>query len=228
MQPPLLAPPIPSSLNPRSAEFAENRAAMLEKLEVIEQLHDEAEAGGGPQRHERLAKRGKLPVRERIALALDPDSPFLEISPLAGYDSEFPVGGGAVLGIGVISGVECVIFANDPPVLGGALTPYVSKKWMRALEIARATRLPDVSVVASAGAALRRGAGAGAGTGTKARTGTGTGTRTDGARAGVEGARAGAEGTRAGAEGACRECEVANDISVISYPVQVVQTRDTR
>ena len=159
MQPPLLAPPITSSLNPRSAEFAENRAAMLEKLEVIEQLHDEAEAGGGPQRHERLAKRGKLPVRERIALALDPDSPFLEISPLAGYDSEFPVGGGAVLGIGVISGVECVIFANDPTVLGGALTPYVSKKWMRALEIARDNRMPYVSFVESAGADLRRGAG---------------------------------------------------------------------
>ena len=95
MQPPLLAPPVTSSLNPRSAEFAENRAAMLEKLELIEQLHDEAEAGGGPQRHERLAKRGKLPVRERIALALDPDSPFLEISSLAGWGSDYPIGGGA-------------------------------------------------------------------------------------------------------------------------------------
>jgi acetyl-CoA carboxylase carboxyltransferase component len=159
MQPPLVAPPVRSSLNPRSHEFEENRAAMLEKLEVIEHLHDEAEAGGGPHHHERLAKRGKLPVRQRIALALDPDSPFLEISPLAGYDSEFPVGGGAVLGIGVISGVECVIFANDPTVLGGALTPYVSKKWMRALEIARDNRLPYVSFVESAGADLRRGGG---------------------------------------------------------------------
>ena len=93
----LIAPTLQSRLNPRSAEFQENRAAMLEKLEVIERLHDEAEAGGGPAHHERLAKRGKLPVRQRIALALDPDSPFLEISPLAGYDSEFPVGGGAVL-----------------------------------------------------------------------------------------------------------------------------------
>ena len=153
----LIAPPLQSILNPRSAEFQENRAAMLEKLEEIERLHDEAEAGGGPAHHERLAKRGKLPVRQRIALALDPDSPFLEISPLAGYDSEFPVGGGAVLGIGVISGVECVIFANDPTVLGGALTPYVSKKWMRALEIARDNRIPYVSFVESAGADLRMG-----------------------------------------------------------------------
>jgi acyl-CoA carboxylase subunit beta len=94
-------------------------------------------------------------VRERIALALDPDSPFLEISALAGYDSDYAIGGGAVLGIGVIAGVECVIFANDPTVLGGALTPYVSKKWMRALEIARDNRIPYVSFVESAGADLR-------------------------------------------------------------------------
>jgi acetyl-CoA carboxylase carboxyltransferase component len=152
---PLLAPPLRSRIDVRAPEFGENRAAMLEKLEEIDRLLDEAEAGGGPAHHERLAKRGKLPVRERIALALDPDSPFLEISPLAGYGSDFAMGGGAVMGIGVIAGVECVIFANDPTVLGGALTPYVSKKWMRALQIARDNRIPYVSFVESAGADLR-------------------------------------------------------------------------
>ncbi len=155
MLPPLLAPPLRTRLDLRSTEFAENRAAMLEKLAEIDRLLDEAEAGGGPAAHERLARRGKLPVRERIALALDPDSPFLEISPLAAYDSAYTIGGGAVLGIGVIAGVECVIFANDPTVLGGALTPYVSKKWMRALQIARENRIPYVSFVESAGADLR-------------------------------------------------------------------------
>ncbi|MCL4686297.1 acyl-CoA carboxylase subunit beta [Myxococcota bacterium] len=151
----LLAPPLRSSLDVRAPEFEENRAAMLERLAEIDQLLDEAEAGGGPHHHERLAKRGKLPVRERIHLALDPDSPFLEISSLAGYNSDYTIGGGAVLGIGVIAGVECVIFANDPTVLGGALTPYVAKKWMRALEIARDNRMPYVSFVESAGADLR-------------------------------------------------------------------------
>jgi len=155
MQPPLLAPPLRSNLDPRTPEFQENRAAMLEKLEVIDGLLDEAEAGGGPAAHERLAKRGKLPVRERIALALDPDSPFLEITPLAAYNSDYTIGGGAVAGIGVIAGVECVIFANDPTVLGGALTPYAGKKWMRALEISRDNRIPYVSFVESAGADLR-------------------------------------------------------------------------
>lgn len=152
---PLLAPPLRSSLDPRSEAFAENRAAMLEKLAEIDRLLDAAEAGGGPAHHERLAKRGKLPVRERIANVLDPDSPFLEISPLAAYDADYTIGGGAIVGIGVIAGVECVIFANDPTVLGGALTPYAAKKWMRALEIARDNGIPYVSFVESAGADLR-------------------------------------------------------------------------
>jgi acetyl-CoA carboxylase carboxyltransferase component len=155
MQPTLLAPPLRSALDARSPEFQENRDAMLKKIEEMEALLDEAELGGGAYHHERLAQRGKLPVRERIALALDPDSPFLEISPLAAYNSSYTIGGGAVMGIGVIAGVECVIFANDPTVLGGALTPYVSKKWMRALEIARDNHMPYVSFVESAGADLR-------------------------------------------------------------------------
>jgi len=154
-RPTLLAPPLRSNLDSRSEEFVENRASMLEKIAQIDELLDEAEAGGGAYHHERLAKRGKLPVRERLALALDPDSPFLEISPTAAYNSSYTVGGGAVMGIGVIAGVECVIFANDPTVLGGALTPYVGKKWMRALQIARENRLPYVSFVESAGADLR-------------------------------------------------------------------------
>ena len=152
---PLLAPPLRSSLDPRSDAFVENRTAMLEKLAEIDRLLDEAEAGGGPAHHERLAKRGKLPVRERLANVLDPDSPFLEISPLAAYDADYTIGGGAIVGIGVIAGVECVIFANDPTVLGGALTPYAAKKWMRALQVARDNRIPYVSFVESAGADLR-------------------------------------------------------------------------
>jgi acetyl-CoA carboxylase carboxyltransferase component len=128
---------------------------MLEQLAVIDDLLDQAEAGGGPKAMERMRARGKLPVRERIANVLDPDSPFLEISALAAYDSDYTIGGGMVVGIGVIAGTECVIIANDPSVLGGALTPYAGKKWMRALEIARDNRMPYVSFVESAGADLR-------------------------------------------------------------------------
>ena len=151
----LLAPPLPSTVDTGSPQFAKNRDDMREQLAVIDELLDRADAGGGPERMARLRSRGKLPIRERIAMAIDPDSPFLEISPLAGYDSDYTMGGGMVIGIGVIAGVECVVLGNDPSVLGGALTPYAAKKWARALEMSRDNRMPYVSFVESAGADLR-------------------------------------------------------------------------
>src|SRR5665213_4355519 len=157
----LLAPPLPSRLDTASAQYFQNRADMLEQLAVIDDLLDQAEAGGGEKAMERMRSRGKLPVRERIANVLDPDSPFLEISALAGYNSDYTIGGGMVVGIGVIAGTECLIMANDPSVLGGALTSYSAKKWMRALEIARDNQIPYVSIVESAGEELREGGGGG-------------------------------------------------------------------
>ena len=68
----------------------------LEKLDGIEDLLDFVELGGGMHHHERLAARGKMSVRERISNFLDPDTPFLEISSLAAYASDYPVGGGAL------------------------------------------------------------------------------------------------------------------------------------
>ena len=144
-----------SNLNTRSEAYVENSSVMLEKLGEIDKLLDLAAAGGGEAHHKRLAKKGKMPIRERIINVLDPDSPFLEISPLAAYGSSYTIGGGAVAGIGVIAGVECVIFGNDPSVLAGALTPYAAKKWMRSLEIARENNIPYISFVESAGADLR-------------------------------------------------------------------------
>jgi acetyl-CoA carboxylase carboxyltransferase component len=161
MKPVLLAPPLASTLDTSSESFQKNRMDMLEQLSVIDELLDEAEAGGGEKSMERMRSRGKLPVRERIANVLDPDSAFLEISALAGYDSDYTIGGGMVVGIGVIAGTECLIMANDPSVLGGALTQYSAKKWMRALEIARDNQIPYVSFVESAGADLRVGSGGG-------------------------------------------------------------------
>jgi len=157
----LLAPPLGSAVDTATAAFRRNRADMLEQLDEIERLLDEAEAGGGPAAMARLRSRGKLPIRERIANVIDPGSPFLEISALAGYQSDYALGGGMVVGIGVIAGAECVIMGNDPSVLAGALTPYAGKKWMRALELARDNRIPYVSFVESAGADLRVRAGGG-------------------------------------------------------------------
>jgi acetyl-CoA carboxylase carboxyltransferase component len=149
------ARPLESRLDVHSEAFQRNRRDLLDQLHEISKLLDEAAAGGGPRAHARLAARGKLAIRERISLVLDPDTPFLEISPLAAWHSDFAVGGGLVLGIGVVCGVECVVMGNDPSVLGGAITPFALKKIMRALQLARDNRLPYLQFVESAGADLR-------------------------------------------------------------------------
>jgi acyl-CoA carboxylase subunit beta len=149
------ARPLPSSLDTRTEQFRKNRADMLEAIAVVDEQLAKAAEGGGSKSHARLAARGKMPIRERVALVLDRDSPFLEISPLAAWGSDFTVGGGVHTGIGVISGVECVIHGNDPSVQAGAMTPFSVKKLMRALEISRHNRLPYVQFVESAGADLR-------------------------------------------------------------------------
>jgi acetyl-CoA carboxylase carboxyltransferase component len=150
-----IAPIFKSNLDTKSEQYIENKKMMLEKLVFLDELLDLAELGGGERHHERLAKRGKMPVRERIVNVLDPDSPFLEIQPYAGYGTNnYNVGGGCVSGVGIISGIECVIFANDPTVKAGAMTVYVGEKWNRAMEISRENQIPFISFVESAGGDL--------------------------------------------------------------------------
>lgn len=153
----LLAPPLTSSIDPNGGSFRANRADMIEQLAVIDELLDQADLGGGEAARARLRSRNKLPIRERIARVLDPDTPWLEISPLAAYRSDYAMGGGLVAGIGIIAGTECVVMGNDPTAMAGAMTPYSIKKWMRAMEISRQNRLPYVSFVESAGGDLRIG-----------------------------------------------------------------------
>lgn len=145
-----------SRIDTNSDSFRANREAMLGLIREVEAQLALARAGGGERSVARHRQRGKLLVRERIELFLDQDTPFLELSPLAGWGTDYAVGGGLVSGIGIVSGVECVIVANDPTVLGGAITPIAIKKIDRALEISRQNRLPYVQFVESAGADLRR------------------------------------------------------------------------
>jgi acetyl-CoA carboxylase carboxyltransferase component len=113
-----------------------------------------ARAGGGERYVERHRARGRLPVRERIELRVDVDSPFLELSPRAAWGTEFHVGAVIVTGGGVGAGVECVILAHDPTVRGGSMNPWTLKKNLRALEIAQVNRLPVLYLVESGGADL--------------------------------------------------------------------------
>ena len=152
-------PVLDSRLDARDEAYARNRDDMLAAIAELDALQREAAEGGGAETVARLRKRGKLPLRERIARVLDPDSAFLEISPLAAWRSNFTVGSGFVVGIGVIEGVECVILGHDPSVRAGAFNAFNAKKLMRGLEIARTNRMPYVQFVESAGADLRGDAG---------------------------------------------------------------------
>jgi acetyl-CoA carboxylase carboxyltransferase component len=138
----------------RSEVYAANRAAMIELIAEHDRQLALANAGGGERYVERHRQRGKLLARERVQLLVDPDSPFLELSPLAAWGTDFPVGAGIVTGIGVIEGTECVIIANDPTVRGGTSSTVGVRKNLRAMEIARENRLPLVNLVESGGADL--------------------------------------------------------------------------
>ena len=163
MKPQNIAQTIQSNVNINSEEYQKNKKDMLEKLSEIEDLMDFAELGGGMHHHERLASRGKMSIRSRIANFIDPDSPFLEISSLAAFGSAYPVGGGAVAGIGIVAGTECVIYGNDTTVLAGAMHTYSAKKWTRAMEISRVNKIPYIQFVESSGGDLRMGGGKGEG-----------------------------------------------------------------
>jgi acetyl-CoA carboxylase carboxyltransferase component len=137
-----------------STTAQDRRASMLAKIAELEAEHAKAVAGGGEKYVERHHARGKLMPRERIELLVDPGSAFLELSPLAGWGSDFTVGASVVTGIGVIEGVECMITANDPSVKGGASNPWTVKKIFRASQIAEENGLPTVALVESGGADL--------------------------------------------------------------------------
>ena len=143
-----------SNIDTRSEAFRENRTAMLGHIDHMNGLIAEAVGGGGEKYRERHHQRGRLLVRERIELLVDPDSPFLELSPTAAAGTEFTVGAALVTGIGVINSTECVVLANDPTVRGGSMNPITVTKILRALDICRENRLPMVFLVESGGADL--------------------------------------------------------------------------
>jgi acetyl-CoA carboxylase carboxyltransferase component len=156
-----VAPVLRTQVDPRSTTYRENRAALLEMLAEVARLQEEVTRGGGSGDREKDARtvarhrgRGKLLPRERIALLVDPGAPFLELAPLAGYGTGDAMGAGMVVGIGRVSGVECVISANDPTVKGGSQAPISVTKALRAMEVARVNRLPLLSLTESGGADL--------------------------------------------------------------------------
>ena len=150
-----------SKLTPRSEDSKANAAAMRALVEDLNaKLAKIAEGGGEAARAKHLG-RGKLLPRERVEMLLDPDTPFLEVAPLAALGmypekdgSDAAPCAGMIAGIGRVGGVECLIVCNDATVKGGTYYPLTVKKHLRAQEIAQQNRLPCIYLVDSGGANL--------------------------------------------------------------------------
>src|SRR6201988_631940 len=141
--------------------FKANRDGMLALIARMRALEERTRSASRAAK-DRFHKRGQLRPRERVAMVLDPGSPFVELATLAGYmfdvpDAEKSVpGGGVVAGIGVVSGIRCMVSANDSGIDAGALQPFGLDKTLRVQELALENKLPYVQLVESAGANLLR------------------------------------------------------------------------
>ncbi len=146
-------PILRSQLDASTDAFERSRAHVLAELAAAQDLELGVQAGDerSVARHH---QRGKLTVRERIAALLDQHGSFLELSALAGWGTDDPLGGGLMTGIGEICGRRVMVVANDPTVRGGSLSPTSIKKMLRALDVAETNRIPVVTLVESGGADL--------------------------------------------------------------------------
>ena len=148
--------PLESRLDTNSPEFTANRDHLRGLVDELKQRVAAAREGGGAKYLARQREQGKMFVRDRIAALLDPDTPFLELSPLAAngmYEKDAPAAG-IITGIGRVQQRECLIIANDATVNGGTYLPITVKKHLRAQEIALQNNLPCIYLVDSGGAFL--------------------------------------------------------------------------
>jgi 3-methylcrotonyl-CoA carboxylase beta subunit len=149
-------PIIRSQIDTRSDEFRQNTEHNCKLVEILAERQAKVRQGGSDRAVKRHLEAGKLLPRERVELLLDPDTPFLELSPLAAwgmYNDESP-GAGSINGIGVVNGVECMISANEATVKGGTVYPMSLEKTLRAQQIAQENHLPCIYLVESGGANL--------------------------------------------------------------------------
>lgn len=143
-----------SRLDTRSEDYRANLAAMQALWDTVAEQLAALPTIGGQRYVDRHRARGKLLARERIEALVDHDTPLLELSPLAAWGSEFPIGAGSVNVIGVVEGVECAITASDMTYRGGSMNPRSVDKGERFREIVRQNRLPWINLIESAGADL--------------------------------------------------------------------------
>lgn len=147
-----------SAIDPQDSGFQSRAKAYQGLIDQLRERLDWSLAGGGPKMVQRHRDRNKILVRDRIDLLIDPATPFLELSPLAGwglYQGELPAAG-IVTGVGTVRGTSCMIIANDATVKGGSFFRETVKKHIRAQEIAWENRLPILYLVDCGGANLNQ------------------------------------------------------------------------
>ncbi len=145
-----------SAVQPLSDEFKTRTAEMEALLADLGEKSAIASLGGHERARQKHLGRGKLLPRDRVKGLLDPGTPFMELSQLAAHEvyKDHVPSAGLITGVGVVSGVECMVIANDATVKGGTYYPLTVKKQMRAQEIALQNRLPCIYLVDSGGANL--------------------------------------------------------------------------
>jgi len=148
-------PIIQTRVNLRSESYTQNCEENQKSLVKLQKALDEANQGGGEKYTARHLKAGKLLPRQRVEKILDRDSYFLELCPLAGYEiSGHKPGASSISGIGIVSGIECLVTASEATVKGGAINELGVRKNTRISEIAEQNQLPSISMIESAGADL--------------------------------------------------------------------------
>ncbi|WP_433973479.1 acyl-CoA carboxylase subunit beta [Tunturiibacter lichenicola] len=147
-----------SKLDVKAARFGSNQAALRVLMAALRAEESEIRLGGGAKAAEAQKAKGRLTVRERLALLLDEGSEFLELGLWAAHGMYGEYGGapaaGVVTGLGRVSGRLCMIVANDATVKAGAFFPMTAKKVLRAQTIALENRIPTLYLVDSAGVFL--------------------------------------------------------------------------
>ncbi|HLY42984.1 MAG TPA: acyl-CoA carboxylase subunit beta [Terracidiphilus sp.] len=147
-----------SALDSDSPRVKTNRQAVTALLARLQEQEDTIRQGGGAQAAKAQHDKGRLTVRERLALLLDPETQLLELGLWAAYEMYAEYGGapgaGVVTGLGRVCGRLCMIIANDATVKAGAFFPMTAKKVLRAQTIALENHIPTLYLVDSAGVFL--------------------------------------------------------------------------
>jgi acetyl-CoA carboxylase carboxyltransferase component len=147
-----------SKLDAQSPRAVANQTALKTLMAALRAEEDSIRLGGGPKAAEAQRAKGRLTVRERLNLLLDPGTELLELGLWAAYGMYTEYGGapgaGVVTGLGRVCGRLCMIIANDATVKAGAFFPMTAKKVIRAQNIALENRIPTLYLVDSSGVFL--------------------------------------------------------------------------